>query len=79
HSGDYVGKFTIQIFYRAATHDPKDSQKIIYSLYMYNREVSANAVTYLLVDGVSDLNVSYALIDKDNLAWRDIATATDLD
>ncbi|AHH46948.1 N-terminal cleavage protein [Francisella tularensis subsp. holarctica PHIT-FT049] len=79
HSGDYVGKFSIQIFYIAATHDPKDSQKIIYSLYMYNREGSANAVTYPLVDGVSDLNVSYALIDKDNLAWRDIATATDLD
>ncbi|AEB27257.1 prepilin-type N-terminal cleavage/methylation domain protein [Francisella cf. novicida Fx1] len=77
--GDYVGKFSIQIFYIAATHDPKDSQKIIYSLYMYNREGSANAVTYPLVDGVSDLNVSYALIDKDNLAWRDIATATDLD
>ncbi|MDE4970061.1 prepilin-type cleavage/methylation domain-containing protein, partial [Francisella tularensis subsp. holarctica] len=25
------------------------------------------------------LNVSYALIDKDNLAWIDIETATDLD
>ncbi|MDE5024884.1 prepilin-type cleavage/methylation domain-containing protein, partial [Francisella tularensis subsp. holarctica] len=47
--------------------------------YMYYREGSANAVTYFHVDGVSDLNVSYALIDIDNLAWRVIATATDLD
>ncbi|MDE4969833.1 prepilin-type cleavage/methylation domain-containing protein, partial [Francisella tularensis subsp. holarctica] len=33
----------------------------------------------LLEYGVSDLNVSNALIYKDNLECRDIATATDLD
>ena len=39
---------------------------------MHNKEGSAAAVAYLLVERVSDLNISYALIDKDNLSWRDI-------
>lgn len=36
-------------------------------------------MAYQLVDGVYDLNISYALIDKDNLALRYITLDTDLD
>ncbi|APC92199.1 MULTISPECIES: PilW family protein [Francisella] len=77
--GDYVGKFSVQIFYIAAIHDQKNSQKIIYSLYMYNKEGSKSAAIYPLIEGVSNLNISYSILNKDNLIWKHIIKDTDVD
>ncbi|MBK2025597.1 PilW family protein [Francisella philomiragia] len=79
NKGDYVGKINIQIFYTAAVANLKNPGKYTYSLYMFVKSGDNNAVTYPLVEGVSNLKLAYAILDKDKLSWKEILQDTNID
>lgn len=79
HSGDYVGKYSIQVFYIAANPSQDDPKNVNYSLFMYLKDGSKVGVTYPIVDGVSDLELSYSILNRKHLSWQDISKETDLD
>lgn len=79
HKGDYVGKYSIQIFYIAASHDSNDSDRLSYSLYLYTKTGSNRGVAYPVIDGVSDLKISYSILNRQHLYWRNITRNIDLD
>ena len=76
--GDYVGKFDVNIFYVGDTGEKDEGGKILYSLNLFFNNGNTSTI-YALIDGVSDLKVSYALIDNKNLHWRDIEKTIDID
>ncbi|API86152.1 PilW family protein [Francisella uliginis] len=79
HKGDYVGKYSIQIFYIAASHDINNPDKLNYSLYLYTKDGSNKGVSYPIIDGVDDLKVSYSILNRQHLYWRSITRNIDLD
>ncbi|WP_150466780.1 PilW family protein [Francisella sp. SYW-9] len=79
HKGDYVGKYGIQIFYIAADNSRNTSGRLKYSLYLYTKDGSNPGVTYPIVDGVSDLKISYSILNRQHLHWRKITRNIDLD
>ena len=76
--GDYVGKFDVNIFYIGDTGTKDKQGNRLYSLNLFtnNGNTSTN---YALIDGVSDLRVSYALINHKNLRWHDVDKTIDID
>ncbi|AIT09883.1 N-terminal cleavage protein [Candidatus Francisella endociliophora] len=79
HKNDYAGKYSIQIFYIAANQSKENPENVNYSLFMYTKSGSHKGVTYPVIDGVSDLKISYSILNRKNLSWRDITRNTDLD
>lgn len=79
YKGDYVGKYSVQIFYIAANYDQNDSQKLVYSLYLYTKEGSNRGVSYPIIDGVSDLKINYSILNRHHLYWKSINKNIDLD
>ncbi|MED7787662.1 prepilin-type cleavage/methylation domain-containing protein [Francisella sp. 19X1-34] len=79
HKGDYAGKYSIQIFYIATNNNPNSSGKLNYSLYLYTKDGSNPGVSYPIVDGVSDLKISYSILNRRSLHWREITRNVDLD
>lgn len=79
HKGDYAGKYSTQIFYIATNPLKDDPSKVNYSLFMYVKNGSAEGVSYPIVDGVSDLKLSYSILNRKHLSWKPIVKNTDLD
>ena len=75
---DYVGKFDINIFYIGDTGEKDEQGNMLYSLNLFTNNGNTST-SYALIDGVSDLKVSYALINNKNLHWRDIQKTIDID
>ncbi|WP_041263584.1 PilW family protein [Francisella salina] len=78
NKGDYIGKINIQIFFTAATVDPKKPSEYKYSLYMLVKNGQAHATVYPIVEGVSDLKLTYVVSDNKNLSWKEIYQDTSL-
>ena len=76
--GDYVGKFDVNIFYIGDTGEKDEGGNILYSLNLFFNNGNTSTI-YALIDGVSDLKVSYALINNKNLHWRDIEKTIDIE
>ena len=76
--GDYVGKFDVNIFYIGDTGEKDEGGNILYSLNLFFNNGNTSSI-YALIDGVSDLKVSYALINNKNLHWRDIEKTIDIE
>ena len=76
--GDYIGKFDINILYIGDTGEKDARGNIIYSLNLFTNN-SSTSTSYALIDGVSNLKVSYALTDNKNLHWRSVRKTIDID
>lgn len=76
--GDYVGKFDINIFYINSVGKKDQQGNVLYSLNLFtnNGDTSSSSP---LIDGVSDLKVSYAFINNKHLHWRNVEKIIDLD
>jgi len=59
--GDYAGKYILETFFVADSGRTDKKGKKIYSLYEYVKQNSEDAMTYELIDGVSNLQVEYVL------------------
>ncbi len=46
---------------------------------MFVKSGDNNAVTYPLLEGVSNLKLDYAILDNDKLSWKEILQDTNID
>ncbi|MGQ4002666.1 prepilin-type N-terminal cleavage/methylation domain-containing protein [Francisellaceae bacterium CB299] len=76
--GDYVGKFDVNIFYIGDTGEKDKQGNRLYSLNLFTNNSNTSS-SYALIDGVSDLKVSYAFINNKNLHWRNVDKTIDID
>lgn len=79
HKDDYVGKYSLQIFYIAANPSKENPNDVNYTLFMYSKTGSHKGISYPVLDGVSDLKLSYSVLNRKNLSWREITNSVDLD
>lgn len=67
---DYVGKVGVDIYYIADTGKRDKLDNTIYGLFLYTKKGSELATSQLLIDGVSDLKVSYADTYRQKMHWK---------
>ncbi|MFT4694484.1 MAG: type IV pilus assembly protein PilW [Francisella sp.] len=76
--GDYIGKVDVNIFYIGDRGEKDEQGNIFYSLNLFTNNGSISS-SYSLIEGVSDLKVSYALINNKKLHWRNVDKTIDID
>ena len=79
YTGDYAGKYELQIIYIRNTGDTDIDGNDIYSLYTYIKEGSSQGNSYELVRDVKDLKVEYATVSGGNITWNAVTTDLELD
>lgn len=81
--GAYIGKYELDIYYIRDTGRLDKSGNKVYSLYLYIKDSSSRGMSYELIDGVSNLKISYVksedVLQGNNISWSNIGSTTKLD
>jgi type IV pilus assembly protein PilW len=65
YTGDYIGKYSLEMLYTRDTGDEDEDGNAIYSLYVYIKGGAANGMSYELIRGISDLQIDYGTVLDD--------------
>lgn len=76
-TGDYVGKYILEVFFVAATNKKDKHGNEVYSLYEYVKQNADDSQIYELISDVTDLKIEYVMnsdIQQGNakINWRSL-------
>ena len=77
YSGDYVGRYSLEVLYVADTGDLDTDGNKIYGLYIYIRDSETDDQVYELIVGVENLKIQYTTTN--NGAWSTLVGSKDID
>ena len=77
YSGDYVGKYSLEMLYVADTGDLDSDGDKIYGLYIYIKDSSTDGQVYELIRGVENLKIEYTIASDG--AWSTLLDTRDID
>ena len=77
YSGDYVGKYSLEVLYVADTGELDSDGNNIYGLYIYIKDSSTDRQSYELIRGVENLKVAYTTTSDGT--WTTLLGTKDID
>jgi len=77
YSGDYVGKYSLEVLYVADTGELDSDGNKIYGLYIYIKDSATDGQIYELVRGVENLKIEYTTTS--DATWTTLSGTKDID